>query len=593
MHTFYRTIVSAVLLLLYVAAGSAKTVHIPVSEGDMTLKIRGIIDSSSDENLKIVLEKGTYFFRPDYATEKYCAITNHGNGSKKILFALNGKKSVEIEGNGAKLLFHGQMFPFLFEDCGKVTVSDLTIDWDIPFTFLAEVMAVNPSEGWREVKPMQDGFSWSLKKDRISFPEIDGFSYMYLGSTLPFDKETKRVVDGALDVMSIPTKVEKLGNGNLRIYEDLKYYPPIGSLLSSKGDRDNDRYAPAFDFKECRNVCLQGITIHHALGMGFLFERTENICIRNSRIVLSPGTDRVISTTADATHFCNCKGDILIEGCRFENMLDDGTNVHGTYMEVDKVLDKHTLRASLKHFEQSGFKFADTGDEIWLICQPSVERAYTNKVTCVRVLNEKFIEYTFESPLPAGLKKGDLLENKTWNPSFTMRGCTIRHHRARNIVLKTPGRILIEDNTFSSMMSSILFRGESHFWFESGAVIDVLIRNNRFNDCAYCSTQHAVVLISPRMGKGFSRNQIYDRNIRFIDNEIIARNPVIFDGNCTENITIKGNRIEFLTPSGVITDRESAFIFRNCTNVTIEDNSLSGEIPSELIDTDKPMAYNQ
>ena len=39
-----------------------------------------------------------------------------------------------------------------------------------------------------------------------------------------------------------------------------------------------------------------------------------------------PHTQRVISTTADATHFVNCKGDILIENCRFENMLDDGTN---------------------------------------------------------------------------------------------------------------------------------------------------------------------------------------------------------------------------------------------------------------------------
>ena len=48
---------------------------------------------------------------------------------------------------------------------------------------------------------------------------------------------------------SDPSKVVELPNGNLRIYEKQKYYPPIGSLLSSKGDREKDRYAPAFDFK--------------------------------------------------------------------------------------------------------------------------------------------------------------------------------------------------------------------------------------------------------------------------------------------------------------------------------------------------------
>ena len=83
--------------------------------------------------------------------------------------------------------------------------------------------------------------------------------------------------------------------------------------------------------------------------------------ILNSQIVLPKHTQRVISTTADATHFVNCKGDILIENCRFENMLDDGTNVHGTYVEVDEVIDDYTVRVSLKHFEQLGFKFAERG----------------------------------------------------------------------------------------------------------------------------------------------------------------------------------------------------------------------------------------
>ena len=50
--------------------------------------------------------------------------------------------------------------------------------------------------------------------------------------------------------------------------------------------------------------------------------------------------------------------------------------------------------------------------------------------------------------------------------------------------LKTPGKIVIEDNDFSSHMSSIFFRGEMFHWYESGAVEDVLIRNNRFDYCA-------------------------------------------------------------------------------------------------------------
>ena len=179
-------------------------------------------------------------------------------------------------------------------------ISGITINWDIPFTFLAEVIDINPKEGWREVKPFRDGFSWKIEKNKIKFPNIDGFNYSILGSTLPFDKGKKKVVTGAQDMHSDPSKVVELPNGNLRIYEKQKYYPPIGSLLSSKGDREKDRYAPAFDFKECQNITLNNVTVHHALGMAYLFERSENIKITDCKVVLPPNSNRVISSTADA-----------------------------------------------------------------------------------------------------------------------------------------------------------------------------------------------------------------------------------------------------------------------------------------------------
>ena len=252
-------------------------INIPLQDGDATWSIRKAIENAKTDDIKIILQKGTYFCKPDYATEKYCAITNHGNGIKKIIFPIKGFKKVELEGNDATILCHGQLFPFLFEECNNVKISGVTVNWDIPFIFLGEVIAINPKEGWREIKPMREGFSWKLEKNKIMFPNIDGFNYSILGSTLPFDKTTKKVVTGAQDMHSDPTKVIELPNGNLRIYEKQKYYPPIGSLLSSKGDREKDRYAPAFDFKECQNININNVTVHHALGMAYLFERSEDI----------------------------------------------------------------------------------------------------------------------------------------------------------------------------------------------------------------------------------------------------------------------------------------------------------------------------
>ncbi|MFI3290043.1 MAG: right-handed parallel beta-helix repeat-containing protein [Rikenellaceae bacterium] len=583
-----RLLTTIILCVAVAAAAAQEIINISPSEGDMTLKIREAIDSAESDDIKIILEKGNYFCRPEYAFEKYCAVTNHGNGSKKILFPMIGYKSVEIVGNGAYFTFHGQMMPFLFEDCESVKVSGVTVNWDIPFTFLGEVIAVNPQEGWRELKPRCDGFSWELKGDKINFPNIDGFNYTCLGSTLPFDKETKRVVAGAIDTYSNPTRVEKLPNGNLRFYEKSRYYPPIGSLLSSKGDRDHDRYAPAFEVKACKNIELSEITIHHALGMGFLFEKSENITLRDSKIVLEEGSQRVISSTADATHFANCKGDILIEGCRFENMLDDGTNVHGTYVVVDEVIDPKTVRVELKHFEQLGFVFTEAGDEMWFVRYPDPTRLdQVNIVARATILNERYTEIEFVENLPEGLQEGDLLENKTWNPTFTMRGCTIQNHRARNIVLKTPLKTVIEGNYFSGMMSSVLFRGESHFWYESGAVEDVLIQNNTFHNVADCGTKHAVLYITPLLGKSFDSTVAYDKNIRFVNNTIDTSNPKIVWADRVDGLVIEGNRININSDINPSFPDEPTFDLVNSRNVAIVGNEYINGDKEAVIKADE------
>jgi hypothetical protein len=573
-----RHFLAMTALLIYLSsAHAADPIIIKSFDGDMTPVVRRIIEAAKGSDIELVFEKGIYKFLPDYAVGKYLAITNHGNGYKKVIFDFSKFKSVKVSGNGAEFIFHGQAMPFLFDGCEAVVVKNIVIDWDIPFTFLGEVVAINEEEGWRDIKPFTEGFSWKLRKGKIEFPDIDGFSYKELGSTLPFDAVEKRPVHGAWDVESDPERIEKRPDGILRIYEKLKYYPPVGSLLSSKGDREHDRYAPAFDFKSSSNIELNRIIIHHALGMGFLFERSENINILNSGIYLRKGTKRVISTTADATHFANCKGAILIENCTFENMLDDGTNVHGTYVEVDQVIDNQTVRIKLMHFEQMGFPFAEAADEVWFIKQPSPVRGETATVSKVVVVNERYADLSFETGLPVGLKAGDILENKTWNPEFTMRGCTIRNHRARNIVLKTPLKTVIEDNFFSSMMSSIFFRGETFFWYESGAVTDVIIQNNTFDYCAYSGMEHSVLNITPRLGKSFDDTSIYDRNIRFENNTIRTFDNKIVSADRVGGLIIKNNKITKIDQAPQLYPEAPLFEFKNCKDVLLEGNSYSGD----------------
>ena len=570
-------------LLMSCNSNATEIIDIVHSEGDMTMTIREAIKNAKEKDIKLVFEKGIYAFKTDYAIGKYMYVTNHSNGFKKIIFNFDGFNSVEIEGNGSEFIFSGQAMPFDFEDCNKIRVSNVIIDWDIPFSFQGDIIEINKAEEWFDLKPYNEGFSWKLKNGKITFPNINGFSYAELGSTLSHKKETKAVDYGAWDMSLHPDSVEKQPNGLLRFYvKGIKHYPRVGSVLNSKGDHDNNRYAPAFLTRNSKDIVFDKVIIHHALGMGFLFERSENIKIIKSGIYIREGSDRMISATADATHFANCKGDILIENCRIEGMYDDGTNVHGTYVAVDKIIDSKTVRVALKHKQQKGFQFAGVNDEVWFIKQPNPQRRETNSVTKVKVINDDYTDLIFTSKIPTDLKVGDILENKTWNPNFTMRGNTIRDHRARNIIIKTPKKIIIEDNDLSSMMSSIMLRGETFFWYESGNVEDVLIRNNRFIHCAYGGAEHAILKVSPRLGKTFDDSVLYDRNIIFENNTIETFDNRIIWADRVDGLIVRNNTIK-----QTFTEKQQypdAFMFDliNCNNVEISNNTYEGNSKNVL-----------
>ncbi|AUC20691.1 alpha-galactosidase [Polaribacter sejongensis] len=576
-NSLYK-IVAVFIFFATINSNANEIINIKHAEGDMTLVVREAIEKAKTKDIKLVFEKGNYFFKTDYAVGKFLYVTNHGNGFKKIIFNFEKFNSVEIEGNDSEFIFRGQTLPFVFDGLHKVDVKNITIDWDIPFSFQGDVTAVNEKEQWYELKPYTKGFSWKLSKGRIEFPGINHFNFTSLGSSLPHNKETKAVDYGAWDASLESNFVEKRPNGILRFYDkNLKKYPRVGSVLQSKGDKLNNRYAPAFLTRNSKNIEFNNVTIHHALGMGFLFERSEDIKILNSGIYIREGSDRVMSIVADATHFANCKGDILIEGCRLEGMYDDGTNVHGTYVEVKEILNDKTVRITLMHDQQMGFEFAGINDEVWFIKQPNPQRAEINTVTAVKVINDYYTDVTFKNEIPAGLKTGDLLENKTWNPTFTMRKNIIRDHRARNIIIKTPKKIIIEDNDLSSMMSSIMLRGETFYWFESGNVEEVIIRNNRFVDCATGGSEHAILKVSPRLGKSFDDTITYDRNITFENNFIETFDNRIIWADRVDGLIIKGNRIKQTNTFKVQFPDAYMFDLTHCKNVEISKNSYSGD----------------
>ncbi|MDU0355582.1 right-handed parallel beta-helix repeat-containing protein [Paraglaciecola aquimarina] len=248
-------------------------------------------------------------------------------------------------------------------------------------------------------------------------------------------------------------------------------------------------FAPArrdyvgFTVTESADVVFDNITLHHSGGMGILGENCHNVTVKNSAV--TPSGTRYISTTADATHFVNCTGEINLINNLFENQKDDATNIHGIYAMVDSIIDDKTIEVRVQHPHQFGFRFIDQGDTLELVQGPSMITYGTNQVAQVDRISKEITRVVFEDTLDKRFAVGDSVAEVRDYPTVLIKGNTIRRNRARGMLLNCRGKTVVEDNYFHSPGAAILFEGDAEFWFEQGGVSDVVIRNNTFDNSVF------------------------------------------------------------------------------------------------------------
>ena len=95
-----------------------------------------------EKNKEYHVEQDDCFCLKGYHFSNTASIEENPQGLRPVALFLKGKKNVCIDGNGAKLIIHGIMTPFLFDECENITLENLTIDYARPtmseFTILKQ-----------------------------------------------------------------------------------------------------------------------------------------------------------------------------------------------------------------------------------------------------------------------------------------------------------------------------------------------------------------------------------------------------------------------------------------------------------------------
>jgi len=523
---------------------------------DTTPSVRAALaEIRNGKAAKLVFPPGRYDFQPERASEEYLFVSNNDEGLKRIAFPLKGLEGIEIDGSGSTFVFHGYTVPFLLDGSSGITLRNFTVDFSRPFHSEGKVLAITPDhvdlefskEYPHEIRNGVLVFTNGQKANGPATTVTSGEVLYPYGSLLAFDPVKRETAFMAKDRYKVGEGIaaEKLGPNRVRL--------KIADISATAGDvlvfSPKGREVPGFVITDSSGIHLTDITLHHCGGMGVIAQRSADLFVKKMRVTPPPGGARIISATADATHFVNCKGKIELVDCVFEQQKDDATNIHGLYAKIIHIFSPNRFEVAFVHPQQAGIDFIKPGSRLELNDGPSLREEGFAMVKSVERLNKHRTIVEIERTLPESVTVGDSVADADANTAEVLiRGCIMRGNRARGILLGSRGPMVIEGNTFHIPGAAILFEGDSRFWFEQAGVRDVVIRGNTFDNCNFGVWGTGCIQVGSGIADEFKSISRYNRNIR-IENNLFRHfsNLPLLSIYSVDGLTFTGNRLERTT----------------------------------------------
>lgn len=568
----YATLAAVLLGAMGCTPRTGRTVYLAdfltddAAQTDAVPAIRAALDECVRTHAsKLVLPGGVLRLRPDMAFEKYQFISNNDESLKRIAFALNDLHDFTIDGNGTELLFTGFVSPFDIEHCTDITVCNLKVDYTR--TFNSEGIIAARGRGWLDIRFPED-YRYEISDGCLRFRDAEGTVYPF-SNLLEFDIERREPAFHANDFWlwtgTIPA--EKRPDGTVRIKRD-DLTGTVGNVLVFGASA---RYNPCFTLYGSAGVTIRDVDIYHCGGMGVIAQCSRDIELNHVRVTPAPGKNRMISITADATHFVNCGGYVRMIDCLFENQKDDATNIHGLYMPIEKVTGPDKVLLRWRNSGQFGVDFLKPGLRVELVSNDTLG-AYAHPVVKeVKRYNKLYTEVTFTEALPACVKEHHLIADDEHYPEVLIKGCTIRNNRARGLLLGSRAPMVIENNYFHCAGAALLFEGDGNYWYEQSGVRDVVVRNNLFENGNYGSFNWGSACIAAGSGIPDRRASRYHRNIRIEGNTFRVFDPRVANVYCVDGFTFAAdNRIEMTDAYPYVLDEQRHIIVEHCDNVRID-----------------------
>jgi hypothetical protein len=531
------------------------------------------------KNSVLIFPKGRYDFWPHHSIEKnYYESNTDVSLPRRCAILIEKFNGLTVEANGSEFIYHDRMQPFTIDNSQNIAIRNVNIDWDIPLTAQAQVAAVTDEYIDLAINHLESPYI--IENNKLVFVG-EGWKSKWDG-TMEFEKETRLIVpqtgdDGCLGRNEQKYQARELKPGLVRLQNRFQRKPAVGNYLVLRHSARD--HAGTFIF-ESDSVSMENVNLYHCAGLGILCQYSGNLSFHNVNCVPNAAKNRILSGHDDGMHFSNCRGKLTIVRCRFQGLMDDPINVHGTSVKILEKTGERQLVCKFMHPQSGGFTWAREGDRIGFIDRENMSTNGAGVASSFKARNPEVFELNFQDPLPDFVSAGRALENLTWTPDVEIKDNFFASSRARGVLITTPGKVEIEGNIFESSGSAILISGDANGWYESGAVKDVLIRGNTFNDPCMTSPYQfveGIISIYPVIPK-LDPAKPFHRNIRIEENTFHPFDFPVLYAKSVEGLTFTNNKLIRSSRFQPWHKRKWMLTFEACRKVQVSGNTFKGEV---------------
>ncbi len=449
----------------------------------------------------ITLENKTYEVAPEdsfHIKELFFSNTakqaENPDGERFCAIYLDEKSDITVDGNGAIVMIHGKMTPFIFCKCRNIVLKNICFDHYRPT--MSEFTVTDSAPGTAEIR-IPDEYRYRTDGNMLYWCSEDNKSnepyweIPYKGKgvlTNAFDPSTEVIDDmicgdgdswhGFPDI----AELTEIGKGVLRLsFRDRTRCIPAGTVAQTRSIK---RVQTGGAIDRCDGITLEKLRIMSMNCFGILAQNSRNILYKE--LDCTPKEGRTIVSDADFFHFSGCSGAVKITNCKAKGAHDDIINLHGTHLRIIQLDRKsNSVLVRYSHPESWGFEAYEAGDKIEYVCGNTLLPFGEATVLSAETINAVDVLIKVDNLPGREPAENDVIENVSRTASLTVENNVFECIPSRAILCTTRKDVVIRNNTFRNMGAAALcVADDANFWFESGRSGNITFENNTVINCA-------------------------------------------------------------------------------------------------------------